>query len=193
MKNIKVNNDIVLMGPPYCGKGTHSEILLKMSLFFLYICTGDMLRSFKNKDTFIRMKKIMDSGGLVPDEFVNGLVTTYLMQHFKEGLFLLFDGWPRNVSQVELFIKIMKFYEKNPIIIFINVGEEELIKRLDHRMIQQSRSDDKQEVGLERIKIYNEITLPAKQIFELHYPVYSINGNGSVPEVNQRILKCINR
>src|SRR5690554_341217 len=90
---------LILLGPPGAGKGTQAELICK-HYKIPHISTGDMLREARQKKTELGLKarKYMDSGQLVPDDVVVGIVRDRLNQSDCAQGFLL-DGFPRTVEQ----------------------------------------------------------------------------------------------
>ena len=101
---------IVLFGPPGCGKGTQAEFITE-DLGIAHLSTGDMLRSAvaANTSTGNMAKKIMDTGALVPDEIVIGIISDRLEEKGCADGFVL-DGFPRNCNpndqQTTRFIRV---------------------------------------------------------------------------------------
>ncbi|MFW6206438.1 MAG: adenylate kinase family protein, partial [Gemmatimonadota bacterium] len=92
---------MILLGPPGVGKGTQGA-LLEDALKWERIVTGDLLRAARRSGTELgeKAKEYMDAGELVPDELVVALVEQRLGD-IDEGTGVVFDGFPRNVSQAE--------------------------------------------------------------------------------------------
>src|SRR5258706_10849808 len=92
---------IVLMGPPGAGKGTQAKLLEDYA--FRHLSTGDMLRAAIAADTPLgrRAAELMNSGKLVPDDVINGLVADYIAEALKTGQRLMLDGYPRIMPQLE--------------------------------------------------------------------------------------------
>jgi adenylate kinase len=98
--------NILIMGPAGSGKGTMSELILK-EYDIPHISTGDMLRENVKNGTELgqQAKSYMDSGRLVPDEVINGMVEERLQQPDCRKGYLL-DGFPRTLVQAEAFEKM---------------------------------------------------------------------------------------
>ena len=92
---------IVLLGPPGVGKGTQAKRLCE-HFNIAHLSTGDMLRDNVARQTSLGMqaKQTMDSGGLVPDEVVLGMIETRLQQDDCR-IGCLFDGFPRTLVQAQ--------------------------------------------------------------------------------------------
>ncbi len=99
---------IVLLGPPGCGKGTQSKILVDRFSFF-QLSTGDLLREQTNdKDSPYGQKisEIMKRGDLVTDEIVINLIIDKVLNLKDKNI--IFDGFPRNLNQAEVLDKSLK-------------------------------------------------------------------------------------
>ena len=93
---------IVLLGPPGCGKGTQSKLLVEKDNF-VQLSTGDLLRSEisnSNSDLGKKVKDLMESGELVPDDIVIDIIVKKVEKHKKENI--VFDGFPRNLKQAKV-------------------------------------------------------------------------------------------
>jgi len=121
---------IILLGPPGAGKGTQAEVLC--SAFDIpHISTGNMLREAVEKKTVLGLeaKSLMDSGILVSDEVIVGLVADRIIQDdCKNGY--LFDGFPRTIPQAKALEERQIFID---IVIEISVPDEDIINRMSGR------------------------------------------------------------
>ena len=153
--------NIVLFGPPGSGKGTQSEkIIEKYGL--VHISTGDLLREEVAAQTELgkQAKTIMDTGELVSDKIVIGMIRNKIEEH-KDGAGFIFDGFPRTVEQARELRKALTDYdERVGVMISLEVPREELVKRLLKRGEQTGRSDDNLETINNRIDVYNRQTIP---------------------------------
>lgn len=128
--------NIILFGPPGCGKGTQSEKLLK-DYKFNKISTGELIRDHIRRNTPFGEEalKYVNSGKLLPDEPINSMVSDFIEKNRLENNFL-FDGFPRNVYQAQYLDECLKKY--NLIIdyvISLEVDDELLKERIIHRRI----------------------------------------------------------
>jgi methionyl aminopeptidase len=125
---------LVFMGPPGAGKGTQGELLAR-HLGIPRLSTGEMLREARANKTELgrRAQAYMDSGGLVPDEVVLGLVAEALDgARSREGFIL--DGFPRTIAQAEGLSEILEARSTSlDGVIFLEVPEEELVRLLGDR------------------------------------------------------------
>lgn len=177
--------NIILFGPPGSGKGTQSARLVeKYSL--IHLSTGDILRSEISRQTKLGLeaKAIMDRGELVPDAVVVGMIAASLDNNPGAKGFL-FDGFPRTVAQSEALDHLLE--QKNTaigIVLALEVGEEELVKRLLHRGLTSGRSDDNsEEVVRARIIEYHKKTSVVADYYNQFNKVVKIKGEGTVEEI----------
>jgi len=187
--------NLILFGPPGCGKGTQSDkIVEKYGL--VHLSTGNLLRQeMKDKTPLgLEARSFMDKGQLVPDEVVIGMVDSYFDQH-KEARGFLFDGFPRTVAQARALDKLMEL-KKTEIskVLILNVDEEELIKRLVNRGKTSGRSDDADEqVQRNRQTVYKKETLPVAEYYSKQKKVAAVDGMGSVETIFERLSSHIDK
>lgn len=184
---------IILFGPPGSGKGTQSEKLIaKYGL--KHLSTGDLLRSeISNKTPLgIEAKKFIDTGLLVPDEVVIGMISSALdTYHDAKGF--LFDGFPRTQAQAEALDKLLKFKDSEiSVFISLEVSEEELVKRLLNRGLTSGRTDDVDEKIIRaRITEYKIKTSVVADYYSEFNKVVSVNGEGSIEDIFKALCKVI--
>ena len=126
--------NLLIVGAPGVGKGTMSKFLIE-EYGVDHISTGDMLREAVANATPIglKVKELMDSGSLVPDDIIEEMITDRLSKDGTSKGFL-FDGYPRNISQAKSLTKILdKLKLKIDAIIYLEVAEDVLIKRITGR------------------------------------------------------------
>jgi len=175
---------LILLGGPGAGKGTQAAFLTG-HFGIPQISTGDMLRAAVKADTTLgrEAKKVMDSGGLVSDDIIMGLIKERLQEpDCAKGY--LFDGFPRTIAQAEAMKQEAIGVDY---VVEIAVPDEEIIKRMSGRRVhpasgrsyhvlfnppQQAdkddvtgepliqRDDDKEETVRKRLEVYHEQTAP---------------------------------
>jgi len=142
--------NVVLLGSPGSGKGTQAEMLAR-SLGLFYLQTGALAREWASKDE--RIKKIVDSGELIPEQEMTEHVMEYLEEKVPSGANTLFEGFPRFISQFNQYEEwINSKGQKIDAIISLDMSEEAAIKRLSSRRICDRCGE-----------VYNLITNPPKK------------------------------
>jgi len=183
---------IVLLGAPGSGKGTQAALLEKQ-LELPHISTGVLFRAAVKNATPLgqKIKAIMDSGDLVPDDLTLELLEERMHQADAANGFIL-DGYPRNLSQAEsLDILLEKLGQPVDEAIQIDVNPEEVAKRIAKRAQEEGRSDDTEEVVRNRLRVYEEQTAPVVGYYAEKGLLTRVLGTGSVDEVLQFILSVL--
>ena len=185
--------NIVLFGPPGAGKGTQSKYLVqKLNAF--QISTGDLLREEMKKNSIIgkTITNDMKNGKFISDEIVNSLIENLISDPSKKGN-LIFDGYPRSLSQAKNLDLLLK--NSNQIIdliLFLNVGKETIIKRLEKRKIIENRSDDEVHTILKRYDTYMETTQPVLSFYSENPNFREIDGSLEIDQITRKIDTFIN-
>jgi len=186
--------NIILHGPPGCGKGTQSALIAeKYSL--THISTGDILRKEIELHTAIGeiVKKFVDRGYLVPDDIImREIFTSAIKKNGNKGL--LFDGFPRTNFQAEYLDEILEHKcQKISLVINLKVDEEELYKRVHGRSSDSNRSDDNSDILKNRIEIYYLSTHPLIEYYKSQGKLYTVSGMAPVKDVFERICILIDK
>lgn len=186
--------NIVLFGPPGAGKGTQSENIIK-HFGLSHLSTGDIFRANikNNTDLGLLAKSYMDKGDLVPDEVtIKMLESEYDKVPGAKGF--IFDGFPRTEAQAAALDSFLE--SKGTSItkmLALEVGDDELMKRLLERGKSSGRSDDANpDIIRNRINEYNNKTAPLKNYYTKQNKFVSVNGIGSVDEIFERLKKALN-
>jgi len=187
--------NLVLFGPPGCGKGTQSDKIVEQ-YGLVHLSTGNLLRAeIKAKTPLgIEAANFIDKGQLVPDEVVIGMVDSFFEKN-KDARGFLFDGFPRTLPQAKALDKLLDL-KKTEIsqVLMLEVDEEELIKRLVNRGKTSGRSDDTDEnVQRKRQEVYRNETLPVAAYYNKSRKLTNINGMGSIDEIFDRLSASIDK
>jgi adenylate kinase len=139
--------NIIILGPPGSGKGTQAELISKE--FNLYhFQTGGLSRELSKKDK--RIREIVDSGKLIPEQEMTMYVIDYLGKKKSEMKNILFEGFPRFISQYEALEEFLKNKGDDvDVVISLDISEEEAIKRISSRRVCEKCRE-----------VYNLITNP---------------------------------
>ena len=180
---------LLIMGPPGAGKGTQAKILAK-KFNLVHLSTGDILRKeiYKGSEVGLKAQTYMNAGNLVPDEVLLEMMQSTLTELQDSGLIL--DGFPRTIPQAIGLSKIFQFLNQAiDNIINIEVDKNVLIRRLVERAKKSGRADDTEEVIVKRQNVYLELTAPLIEFYQNN--IINIDGDGSIDQVTERILKRI--
>lgn len=213
---------IILLGSPGAGKGTQSR-LLAQKLAIPQIATGDMLRAAVEAKTPLGLmaKQVMESGQLVSDDLIIGLVKERLQQPDCQRGFL-FDGFPRTLGQANALREAGITIDY---VIEIYVPDEEILQRMQGRLVHPAsgrvyhlqhnppkvagkdditgedlicRDDDKLETVRKRLQVYHQQTEPLLAYYQKWHaqgedaPIFTrISGCGGVADVQERLLQVM--
>lgn len=196
---------LILLGPPGAGKGTQAAFITE-KFGIPQISTGDMLRAAVKAQTPLGLeaKKIMDSGGLVSDEIIIGLVRDRLKEPDCQHGYL-FDGFPRTIPQADA---LKSAGIPLDFVVEIVVPEENIIERMSGRRVHPAsgrsyhtkfnppktadtddltgdplvqRDDDREETVRHRLTVYREQTRPLVD----YYSQWADSGSQDAPVYRQ--------
>lgn len=207
---------IIIFGAPGVGKGTQAKILAT-KLNIAHISTGDILRAaIKNgTELGLKAKAIVESGSLVPDDIVAGMLVEALKEDRCKNGFIL-DGFPRTVNQAKMLEDIFAQLGKNKIdLIKLDADDSIMINRITNRMVCSScgnivvksdvtvnfecpvcksvnsyitRKDDTEEVIKNRLKLYHEQTTPVLDFYKGKANIIEVDGTLPIEEVTETII-----
>ncbi len=207
--------NLIMFGPPGAGKGTQAKIISK-ELGIPAISTGEMIRAAIKASTpmGIAAQKFTESGSLVPDDVVNGIVKERLANDDCKNGFIL-DGFPRTIPQAvaleEMGVEITK-------VISFEVSDSAIVERMSGRRLCSVcsasyhtkfappavegkcdscgaeliiRKDDSKEVVESRLVTYHNETEPLKAYYSEKGLLAVIDGEGKVEEVSRRTFDVL--
>jgi adenylate kinase len=187
-------SNIILFGPPGSGKGTQTEQLIQ-KYNFVSIALGELLRKqiIENSVYKVLIEAYINNGQLIPDSFSFKLVAE-LVQEQPRGQSFLFDGFPRTIQQATFLDNLLTQHGTQiDAVIFLDVPEEHLFKRLQDRAIIEGRLDDQDEYKIKtRMYIYEQETLPIVTHYKSQNKLYRIDGIENTDQVTQAIETIIN-
>ncbi len=211
--------NIIFLGPPGAGKGTVAKNIVER-FGVPHISTGDMLRSAVLSGSALgkKVKEVLDSGQLVSDDLMIDLVKSRLSESDCENGILL-DGYPRTVNQANVLEGIMKDLERKIThVIFLDVSEEEVVKRISNRRVCPKcgrvynlitlkpetanicdndshvlvqREDDKEDTVRNRYKLYLENTSPLIEFYKAGKKLFTIDGAQSIDNVTEIVFNTL--
>jgi adenylate kinase len=180
----------ILFGPPGSGKGTQAAIISER-FGMPHVSTGQMLRDevAAGSELGHQVEPIMKGGGLIPDDMMVRIIESRLAHPDAEAGVLL-DGFPRTVPQAEELDEMLERTGREiGVVLFFDVPESELKKRIAHRSEIDHRADDTPEAYVQRMREYEEKTAPVIGYYEGRGTrVEFVNGNASIEAVTDSIL-----
>ena len=206
---------LILLGAPGAGKGTQAEVI-REHLQIPAVSTGNIIREALRNGTEmgLKAKSYMDSGALVPDEVVIGIIEERLQQDDCKNGFIL-DGFPRTVPQAEALDRMGIEIDR---VVDIEVSDQAIIQRLSGRRVCEKcgasyhvehnpskpegicdkcggttvvRKDDKPETVLERLETYHQQTEPLKAFYEKAGKLVIVQGQGEVADTSRLVLAAL--
>jgi adenylate kinase len=212
---------LVLMGAPGSGKGTQAQLLVER-YGIPQISTGDLLRAARDSGTEIglRAKAVMDSGGLVSDEIVLGIIRERLAKPDAARGFIL-DGFPRNIPQAQALGTLLASVNKPlDVVVQFDVDYAEIIKRISGRRTCQScgrvfniytappgtvphcdrcannplliqRKDDEEPTVRKRLEVYEQQTRPLIKFYGDQGLLRTINAQQDVERVTAALFALL--
>ena len=186
--------NIILLGAPGSGKGTQSVILNK-KLGLVQLSTGEIIRENIEKKTKlgVQVKNLVDNGEFVSDEIILSIISKRISEDDCGKGFIL-DGFPRNLNQASKFDEILLQKDKKiDFVIELNVSKQNIYKRIENRAIEsnEARADDKRDILINRLNIYDEQTKPLVPYYKRVKLHYEVDGMKSIDEISLDIEKII--
>ena len=134
----------------------------------------------------------MNDGKFVSDYIVNELIKNTIFDPQKKGK-LIFDGYPRSLSQAKNLDSLMeKSNQKIDFIFFLNVNKDTIIQRVEKRKILEKRSDDESNTILKRYETYMETTKPVLDFYSKNSNFYEIDGSLEINKITAKIDAFLN-
>ena len=210
---------VIFLGPPGAGKGTQADALAR-EWKVPHVATGDMLREAAARGTRlgVEAKRYMDTGALVPDDVVIGLVDERLGEgDAKSGAVL--DGFPRTVAQAEALDRLLAARSAQiDRVVYFDVPRAELLRRLTGRRVCRKcgatyhmvsappraagvcdrcggelyqREDDAETAVAKRLDVYATQTAPLLDYYRGRGILSDVRGEGAVADISAAIRKAI--
>lgn len=210
--------NVILMGPPGCGKGTQAAAIIHR-FGVEHISTGDMLRAAVKSGSPLgrRVEAVLAAGELVSDDLMMELIEERLSRTASGWLL---DGFPRTVPQAEGLAALLKrLGQKVGAVVSVEVPDEEIVRRLSGRLTcaacgavtsrealaargEEScpqcggrelkvRADDNAETVRNRLAVFRDKTGPAIEALGRHYPVRRVDGLGAPSDITKRLVGAL--
>ena len=208
---------LILLGAPGAGKGTQAEILSKL-LNIPTISTGNILRAAMKKGTPVglRAKEYVESGKLVPDDVIIGIVNERLAEPDCANGYIL-DGFPRTIPQAEALDEMGFGIDAA---LSIEVADSEIVKRMSGRRVCEkcgasyhteykkpaedgvcnscggalvTRKDDEPETVKNRLNVYHEQTEPLKDYYKNCGKLITVEGQDEVKDTTRLVLEALEK
>ena len=184
--------NIVIFGPPGAGKGTQSKFIVKKYNLF-QLSTGELLRDEIINKTKLgsEISSIINAGELVSDNIVSDIIEKFISnKSYKHRL--IFDGYPRSISQaINLDNLLKKYDQKIDIVLKLSVSLDTIKKRILERKSLEQRADDKDEIAIKRYNTYELSTKPVMDYYKQSNLLKVVNGETSISKINVEISGLI--
>ncbi len=206
---------LILLGAPGAGKGTQAELLCKI-LKIPAISTGNILKTAIKNETPLGLeaKSFIESGQLVPDDVIIGIVKSRIQEEDCKNGFL-FDGFPRTLAQAETFDRMGVSIDR---VINIRASDELIVKRIGGRRscaacgavyhieskrperenicdncgeALEIRSDDEPQTVQKRLEVYRNQTKPLERYYADKGLLVEADGEKDARETAKDILKVL--
>ena len=206
---------LIMLGAPGAGKGTQAEVISE-HLNIPTISTGNIIREALKSGTELGMKakEYMDSGRLVPDEVVIGIIRDRLAQDDCQNGFIL-DGFPRTIPQAEALDRMGVDIDR---VIDIEVADETIARRVSGRRVCPAcgasyhvdykkptsegvcdkcgatlvqRKDDHPDTVRERLQVYHDQTEPLKEYYTRCGKLVIVEGQEEVADTTKLTLAAV--
>jgi adenylate kinase len=185
---------LALLGPPGAGKGTQAY-RLAVRLGVPHVASGELLRRAVEVGSPLgaRARPVIDRGELVPDELALQVVLERIAQPDAEQGFIL-DGFPRTLGQAEALDGRLGAEGRSiERVVELRVPTDQLVDRIAGRATLSGRSDDRENVVANRLRVYHAQTAPLVDYYRARGLLVPIDGVGTIEEVADRIEHALDR
>ena len=210
---------LIFLGAPGVGKGTQAQRLAQL-MDLPHVSTGDMLRASvqSGSEIGLRAAAVMESGALVGDEIIIGIVAERLLLP-DAAAGVVFDGFPRTIHQANALDNLVSAHgDQITAVLHINLSDEEIVERLSGRRVCSKcgaiyhiryhapavngvcdicggvllqREDDQPAVIRKRLAVYQAETAPLIAYYHDRPAYHLVSGEGEVDDVFSRIVKAV--
>lgn len=210
---------LIFLGAPGVGKGTQAQRLAQL-MDLPHVSTGDMLRASvqSGREIGLRAAAVMESGALVGDEIIIGIVAERLLLP-DAAAGVVFDGFPRTIHQANALDNLVSAHgDQITAVLHINLSDEEIVERLSGRRVCSKcgaiyhiryhapavnwvcdicggvllqREDDQPAVIRKRLAVYQAETAPLIAYYHDRPAYHLVSGEGEADEVFSRIVEAV--
>jgi len=183
---------MILLGPQGSGKGTQAK-RIEAEYGIPHVATGDMLRAAIEQGSELgkRVKPIVESGQLVPDDLMIELIRERLSEPDAQDGFIL-DGFPRTATQANALDEMLEEIGRRPSVVFeFQAPDDIATERLLRRAALEGRTDDAPHVIDRRLRLYHEQTEPLVEHYRLQGNLVGLHADRSVNEVFSEIQQAL--
>jgi adenylate kinase len=210
---------VIFLGPPGAGKGTQAKALAQ-EWRVPQVSTGEMLRDAVKAGTPLgrQAQQVMESGGLVSDDVMVGIIADRLRRPDAAGGFIL-DGFPRTIAQAEALNRLLKDLGQSlDAVVYFDVPQAELIRRLTGRRLCRQcqtayhmvsappkvagvcdrcggelyqRDDDSEATVRNRLEVYAKQTAPLLDYYRGRGLLASVKADGAMADIGAAIRRAV--
>ena len=206
---------LILLGAPGAGKGTQAEVICDKKNIPA-ISTGNILREALKSGTEmgLKAKTYMESGQLVPDEILIGVIKDRIVQEDCQNGFIL-DGFPRTIPQAEALDQMGAGID---VVLDIEVADADIVIRMSGRRVCEKcgssyhvlykqpkaegvcdacggtliqRKDDHPDTVKERLTVYHDQTEPLKEYYSKQGKLRVVHGQDKVEDTTRMVLEAL--
>ncbi len=184
---------VLMLAAPGAGKGTQGGLIAE-HFGVPHIATGDLLRDHVSAETDLgrQIKGFLDRGELVPDGVVLDMVREALEASKNDSGGYVLDGLPRTMQQARAVYRMsVELNMTADVALYLQVGQDELIRRLLARAQQEGRSDDTEQVIGRRLALYRQVTEPILGWYESRGILVSVAAERPVEDVTREVLVAL--
>jgi adenylate kinase len=184
---------VIMLAPPGAGKGTQSE-RISARYGVPHISSGDIFREETAAGTPLgnRLRGYLESGDLVPDDLVLGLIEDRVVTAARTSGGYVLDGFPRTLAQAEAAAEIGRETGTSAqAVVYLDAAPEVLVARITGR--GENRADDSDEVARHRLDVYTEHTKPLIDYYTARGIVIRVDAGAAIEVVSQEIFAALDR
>ncbi|MDE3206448.1 MAG: adenylate kinase [Acidobacteriota bacterium] len=184
---------LLMVAPPGAGKGTQA-VRLASYYGIAHLSSGDLFRKevAAGSDVGRRAAEFLARGDLVPDGLVLQVLAPHVLEAAAHGGYVL-DGYPRTLAQAEEAHEVAGRISGVELqaVVHLEVGRDELLRRLLARAEQDGRVDDQESIIHHRLDVYDRETAPMLGFYASRGLVVDVDGEGAVDEVFEAIVGAV--